>query len=67
MDAEFSGRDAGNRNVLTVGDGDFSFAVAFAVRYKGVKITATTLETDEVMKLKYPDFSNNIVYLSNLG
>ena len=67
MDKEFKGCDKESLSILLVGDGDFSFAVAFLTRYTDIKLTATTLETDYAMLNKYPNFSHNLTFLRDKG
>ena len=67
MDKEFKEVNLDKSAVLVVGDGDFSFSVAFVTRYSDVTLTASTLETDSVMMSKYPNFSNNVAYLRDKG
>ncbi|XP_067951687.1 uncharacterized protein [Watersipora subatra] len=67
MDFEFSRVLTEENNVLIVGDGDLSFSVAFITRYPDVNLTATNLESDEIMLSKYPNFVSNQSYLRNQG
>ena len=67
MDKEFKEANLEKSAVLVVGDGDFSFSVAFVTRYSDVTLTASTLETDPVMMAKYPNFSSNVAYLREKG
>lgn len=68
MDKEFLKIDSSpSGTVLIVGDGDYSFSVAFAKRYNHVDLTATTLEETELMTAKYPHFEDNVSNLSKMG
>jgi len=66
MDQEF-GEDNSNSRVLIVGDGDFSFSVAFAKRYSLPPFTTSTIEDHTSMKIKYPDYEGNSDFLHSKG
>lgn len=68
MDKEFR-NNLSIRNVLIVGDGDYSFSVAFLMRYGAlpITVTATTLEQGILMEQKYPNFTKNLEYLESHG
>ena len=75
MDKEFR-NNLSIRNVLIVGDGDYSFSVAFLMRYGAlpITVTATTLEQGILMEQKYPkmeqkypNYTKNLEYLESHG
>lgn len=66
MDKEFL-TCSSSTEVLIVGDGDYSFSVAFSTRYENVSMTATTLEGADLMSSKYPDFHRNVDSLRAKG
>jgi len=67
MDKEFLNMVPGSHSVLIVGDGDFSFSVAFTKRYSNLNVTSTTLESEAIMISKYPDLLRNLEYLKHKG
>ncbi|GJN33675.1 hypothetical protein PR202_gb22296 [Eleusine coracana subsp. coracana] len=55
-------------NILTVGDGDFSFSLALATAFgSGANLVATSLDTYEVSRGKYSKAESNIMELKRLG
>lgn len=68
MDKEFQSSFSSS-DVLIVGDGDYSFSVAFFTRYNKfpLTLTASTLEQNDLMEQKYPDFIRNLEFLQSHG
>jgi len=60
-------------NVLTVGDGDFSFSLGLArllrKRKEGKRgqLIVTSYETEQTLKRVYPEFENTLMELNSLG
>jgi 25S rRNA (uracil2634-N3)-methyltransferase len=51
--------------ILLVGEGDFSYAASLATSHACVNLTATTLETKDVLLAKYPQASAHLSTLSS--
>mgnify|MGYP001795317509 CR=1 FL=1 len=49
-----------------VGDGDFSFSLAFAKRYN-VDLVCSTIESADVMTSKYPSYTETVRSLQKIG
>lgn len=65
MDLEFKSTNAAGP-ILIVGDGDFSFSVAFCKRYDTL-FTTSNLESYGEMEYKYPNFADNVQFLQSHG
>lgn len=69
MDEEFFHDCHTSKNrpvVLIVGDGDFSFSLAFCKRYDA-HLTCSTIESPSNMVKKYPNYVNTVRCLKELG
>ncbi|KAG8049863.1 hypothetical protein GUJ93_ZPchr0009g1170 [Zizania palustris] len=56
------------QSILTVGDGDFSFSRALATAFgSGENLVATSLDTNEDLRIKYSKAESNITELKRMG
>lgn len=59
--------DVDARTVLTVGDGNFSFSLAFARRFPHAQLTASSFDSAQELAAKYPEAPRHLRQLRALG
>ncbi|TYZ65805.1 hypothetical protein PybrP1_012531 [[Pythium] brassicae (nom. inval.)] len=59
--------DADARAVLTVGDGNFSFSLAFARRFPRAQLAASSFDSAQELAAKYPEAPRHVHQLRALG